>query len=110
MALLTYKAALSRLFPRDDESSHWMLRLAMIRQDLKLEVSQIALSENVTRDDLFRTTYFLRRISISILEAESVMARDLRSPAEAWTDGDAAVDERRAHRVPADADRSTPGP
>jgi len=77
MALLRYQGSLSTLFPPDEESSPWLVRLAMIRHDLRFEVSQLPLDDDATDDDVFRTTYFLRRMSISVLEAENVLGRDL---------------------------------
>lgn len=77
MGLSRYRGSLPKLFPPEEESAHWLVRLAMVRHDLRFEVSQVGVPDEPTREDYFRTTYFLRRISISLLEAERILNHDL---------------------------------
>lgn len=101
MALLRYRGTLPQMFDPDGDSTPWLVRLAMIRHDLKFEISQLGLTEDAGPDDVFRTTYFLRRISISVLEAESILnfnlGKFLERMADVWpkdlVDG---LNERRA--------------
>jgi hypothetical protein len=73
----TYKATLGDFFPADDKMSPWLMRLAIIRDDLRFEIDGLALSEDATNRDTWRCGYFLRKITITLLEAERILNYDL---------------------------------
>lgn len=77
MSSTRFRGSLSRMFPPDDGRSPWMVRLAIIRQDLRFEIAHLGVPDEPTLDDYFRTSYFLRRISISLLEAENILGCDV---------------------------------
>lgn len=75
--MLRYRGKLSELFPPDDELAPALARLAIIRHDLGFELRELELHSESTPDDVYRLTYFLRRISISLCEAENVLNHNL---------------------------------
>jgi hypothetical protein len=64
-------AKLNEFFPPDHPNSPWLLRLMLIRDDVHFEWSSIH-KEAAGVDENWRLTYFLRRISISLLEAKNI--------------------------------------
>lgn len=68
-----YKGKLVEFFPPDDADSPWLLRLMIIRDDLDFEVQNLGLEEDAGPEDAWRTTYFLRRISVTLLEAANIL-------------------------------------
>lgn len=72
-----YKGKLVEFFPPDDPDSPWLLRLMIIRDDLDFEVRNLGLKEDAGPEDAWRTTYFLRRISVTLLEAASILGHDV---------------------------------
>src|SRR5260221_7424446 len=65
-------AMLPQFFPPDDPDSYWLLRLAIIRDDLRYELHSLGLNLTDGLEEVWRTSYFLRRISITLLEARSI--------------------------------------
>lgn len=72
-----YKGKLVEFFPPDDPDSPWLLRLMIIRDDLDFEVRNLGLKEDAGPEDAWRTTYFLRRISVTLLEAASILGHEV---------------------------------
>lgn len=68
------KGLLSQLFPIDHPATPWLLRLMVIRDDLEYEFRSIWLGDDPSNEDTWRCTYFLRRISISLVEAHAVLS------------------------------------
>lgn len=72
-----YKGKLVEFFPPDDPDSPWLLRLMIIRDDLDFEVRNLGLDKDAGPEDAWRTTYFLRRISVTLLEAASILGHEV---------------------------------
>lgn len=77
-AATTLSGVLGDFFPPDDPLSWWLYRLAVVRDDVAFEVISLAPpSAPDNTEEVWRVTYFLRRISISLLEADSVFAAEV---------------------------------
>jgi hypothetical protein len=71
------RAKLIELFPPDHDDSPWLLRLMIIRDDLEYELRNLWLEKGASQDDVWRCSYFLRRITISLLEAKNVLVHEV---------------------------------
>jgi hypothetical protein len=71
------RAKLHEFFPDDDPDSYWLLRLAIIRDDLTFELKGLGLSKDDDGAAVWRCTYFLRRLSITLGEAESIFSAEV---------------------------------
>jgi hypothetical protein len=72
-----YQSTLGRLFPLADPRSPAMWRLAIIRDDIDFEVNGVAVPEEADDERMWQHGYFLRRLSVSILEAKNVFVGEL---------------------------------
>jgi hypothetical protein len=80
--LRSYPRLLDQLFPPENPYSPCMWRLAIIRDDIDWELNNqiVATKRAATTNDfaaLWEFGYFLRRLSISVLEAKHVFDRDI---------------------------------
>jgi hypothetical protein len=71
------RARLHEFFPPDDADSYWLLRLAVLRDDLSFELEGLSLSRQADGDDVWRHYYFWRRLSITLLEAQSIFSAEV---------------------------------
>jgi hypothetical protein len=71
---LSVSGRLADLFPPDHPDSPWLLRLLILRDDIWYEIINLPLGADSTSDDVWRCSYFLRRLSVSILEARAILA------------------------------------
>jgi hypothetical protein len=71
--LVEYERTYGQLFPADHPLSPLMLRLMIIRDDLSFELDGIILRQDDGPDLVWRNTYFMRRISSSVTEAQNVL-------------------------------------
>ena len=81
-----YEGRLALFFPPDDPESPWMLRLMIIRDDLNFELNGTRLGPSDRVDEVWRSTYFIRRISVTLLEAASVLGHEVGRVAKTPTD------------------------
>ncbi len=65
---------LQAFFPPDDPESPWLLRLMILRDDLRYEIEHLGLQPESDSDAVWRMTYALRRATVSLLEAKSILA------------------------------------
>lgn len=79
---------LQEFFPSDDPESAWLLRLMIIRDDLKFEVENLGLPADADGQRVWQTVYFLRRITITLTEARAILAHKA-GPFLKRADGDA---------------------
>jgi len=77
---------LQTFFPPNHEDSPWLLRLMIIRDDISFEVEHLALKESDGPEEVWRTVYFLRRLSVSLLEAKNILAHELSTLVKASSD------------------------
>jgi hypothetical protein len=68
---------LGDVLPFDDPNSPWLYRLMLLRDDIDLEVRSLALEASDEPIKAWRTVYFLRRLSVSIDEVNSLWARHI---------------------------------
>jgi hypothetical protein len=54
-----------------------MLRLAIIRDDLAFEVQSLPLTSESSADDVWRTSYFVRRASVSLSEVSNIFRHEV---------------------------------
>jgi hypothetical protein len=77
-SLFTIKATLAELFPPDDLNSSWLLRLAVLRDDLEHE-----LKPKTAVDDEAQGTwleiYRLRKLSITLGELKNIFSHEVRT-------------------------------
>lgn len=74
----TFEGKLGDFLIPGDERSAWVYRLAIIRDDLQFEMSHLRiLAEVPTTTDTWHLFYFLRRISVSILDACRIFRHDV---------------------------------
>lgn len=71
--LVEYKRTYGQLFPAEHPLSPIMLRLMIIRDDLSFEIDGLILKEEDDHERVWRNTYFMRRLSSSIAEAQNVL-------------------------------------
>jgi hypothetical protein len=72
-----YPRRLGKLFPCENPYSPAMWRLAIIRDDIDREVEGTFLPGMPHEDPNWEHAYFLRRISISVLEAKNLIVHDI---------------------------------
>jgi hypothetical protein len=72
-----YQRTLGRLFPHDNPYSPAMWRLAIIRDDIDRELCGIGLPSESDDDRVWEHGYFLRQLSVSVLEAKSLIDHDV---------------------------------
>lgn len=70
-------AKLVELFPESVSESPWLLRLMVIRDDVEYELRNLALKPDDGAEEIWRCTYFIRRLSTSLMEAESIFASEV---------------------------------
>ena len=76
---------LAQLFPSGHPDSPVMWRLAIVRDDLAWELDSVNAATNAAangiradfRDVLWRMNYYVRRLSVSLLEGKSIMDSDI---------------------------------
>lgn len=71
---LEVKGLLSDLFPVDHPATPWLLRLMIIRDDVDFEFRNLWLDKNAGPEESWRCTYFIRRMTVSLMEALAVLA------------------------------------
>jgi len=71
--LAEYERTYGQLFPADNPLSPLMLRLMIIRDDLDFEMNGIMLRDEDGLERVWQNTYFMRRISSSVCEAQNVL-------------------------------------
>jgi hypothetical protein len=71
------KGKFVELFPPEHPATPWLIRLMIVRDDLDYEFRNILLDDDATTQDVWRCTYFLRRMSISLLEARAILSFDV---------------------------------
>jgi hypothetical protein len=76
-ATIRIGGTLAKLFPPDHPDSPWLFRLAIIRDDIEWELRNLPLRREDGPEQVWRCTYFLRRLSVSILEARDVLAHEV---------------------------------
>jgi hypothetical protein len=64
---------LRELFPYDNEYSAALWRLAVVRDDIDRELDGIAIPADADEERVWEHCYFLRRLTVSILEAKSLI-------------------------------------
>ena len=67
---------LQEFFPPDDPESAWLLRLMIIRDDLKFEVENLGLPEDADAQRAWQTVYFLRRMTITLTEERAILGHN----------------------------------
>lgn len=73
-----FKGKLAELFPADDPRTPWLLRLAMIGDDLRFELmSAFSLNKDSTADDTWKAAYFIRKITVTLSEAGNIFRSDV---------------------------------
>ena len=72
-----YKRALVQLFPHDHPHSGAMWRLAIIRDDLSHELRRCAISRDSDDELGWEHSYYIRRLSVSVLEARSLFQHEI---------------------------------
>lgn len=75
--IVSFTKSLSRIFPPDDPDSPWLIRLAILRDDFSYELSQIGLKPDDPPDAVWRSTYMLRKIGITIGEVTSIFRSEV---------------------------------
>lgn len=70
--IVEYSASLDKLFPPDDPDTLWLLRLAILRDDLTHEVEHLGLTSDAAVKDFWRSTYAIRRLSLIVGEVNNV--------------------------------------
>jgi len=73
-----FHSKLNEFFPPDHPNTPWLLRLMFIRDDVHFEFKSIH-NDTEGVDDIWLRSYFLRRISVSLLEAKNVFSHELRN-------------------------------
>lgn len=77
MAPYEVHARMQELFPVDHPASAWLLRLMVIRDDLEFEYRSLGLKPDDGTEEVWRCSYFLRRIATSIFEARGILEQDV---------------------------------
>src|SRR6059058_4628511 len=72
-SILYFKAKLRELFPPEHPDTSWLLRLAILRDDVAHERRCIAGTEGAAVDSAWRSLYAVRRVSISIGEVDAIL-------------------------------------
>lgn len=70
--IVSFTKSLSRIFPPDDPDSPWLIRLAILRDDFSYELSQIGLKPDDPPDAVWRCSYMLRKVGITIGEISDI--------------------------------------
>ncbi len=80
------KGKLSALFPPEHPATPCLVRLMILRDDLEYDLRHVWIKRDDGPEELWRCVYSLRRLAVSILEAQSVLGHDvaklLKSPAD----------------------------
>jgi hypothetical protein len=71
---ISVKGRMAELFPLDNPATPWLIRLMIIRDDLQYEFQNLLLATDASKVDIWLYSYFLRRMSISLMEARSVLS------------------------------------
>jgi hypothetical protein len=77
--ILTYKRKLSELFPPDDPTSSWMLRLAILRDDLEHEYAEMGPPVHPNEPsmrEVWRTMYSARKICVTLEEVRNIFVKE----------------------------------
>jgi hypothetical protein len=81
----TLNGKLNEFFPPDHPNTPWLLRLMVIRDDVHFELSSI--QEHIESAQSWKVVYYLRRISVSLLEANCIFGHNFRIHLEWHQDG-----------------------
>jgi hypothetical protein len=68
---------LGKFFPPSNPLSAWMMRLAIIRDDLAFELDHLGLNEEDGSEEVWRCNYFIRKLCVTMLEAVGVFSQDV---------------------------------
>jgi hypothetical protein len=68
---------LAALFPADHPDSEWLFRLMVLRQDIAYEFEQLGLAEADGPQAVWRCSYFVRKISVSLDEVRCIFVTDV---------------------------------
>ena len=71
---ISVKGRLADLFPPDNPATPWLIRLMIIRDDLQYEFQSLLLATDASKVDVWLYSYFLRRMSVSFMEARGVLS------------------------------------
>ncbi len=74
-----HRTQLAKLFPPDNPLSPWMYRLAIIRDDVSFEVAGLGVQENDGLEEVWRCTYFIRKLCITIFEAAGLFEQEVQT-------------------------------
>jgi hypothetical protein len=66
---------LGDMFPHDAHHSPWLYRLAVLHDDIRFELAELLLEPDAPDIAAWKTSYFLRRLSISIDEARHIWVK-----------------------------------
>ena len=83
------KAKLQEFFPPTDDNSPWLLRLAIIRDDVHFEFSNT--HRKLEGQDDWLLTYNLRRLTASLMEAKHVLVHNVQGYLKAGEKTDATL-------------------
>ena len=75
--ILNATRKLSELFPPDHPDTPWLLRLAILRDDLSHELHQLPLKQDDPPSAVWRCAYTLRKIGITIDETTSIFRNEI---------------------------------
>src|SRR5216684_1550382 len=71
------KARLDEFFPPDHPDTPWLLRLAVLRDDIAYEVDRISLKPGASPADVWISAYTLRKLAITVNEVKHAFTRDV---------------------------------
>ncbi len=69
---------ITKLFPSCDSDTEWLIRLMFLHGDLSFEFQNLFLNENDNNEKIWQTSYFLRRIMISLKEIHNIFDYNLK--------------------------------
>jgi hypothetical protein len=109
-----YDAKLAEFFPPDDPHTSWLFRLMVIRDDLAFETENLMWVEDEKHGDrkedraTWKTSYFIRRLSVSLLEAWNIFTHDVTSFIKQLDDNDGKMIAHPLRQAIKDIERVKP--
>ena len=75
--------SLVEFFPIDDPLAPWMFRIAIIRDDLAFEIDGLGLSADASEAEVWRCSYFIRKLCVTLFEASGLFEQQVQKYANA---------------------------
>jgi len=76
-SIFTFRAKLSEFFRPDHPDATWLLRLAVLRDDLAYELERVSLSRDDPPEEVWRCAYTLRKLAITISEVKNIFSYEV---------------------------------